>query len=202
MLYGVIAEDGYILKAVPVLISRIVNTGDDAPECRLMNGKDDFIANFWKWVKEFQFRYPQMHKVMAVCDADQESPDQVVAVLIDRARRRLAGLPFPLVFHVIKRELETWWVADPSSISAATGVNIPFAGGYVEDGVPQPKEYIVGYLAAQRIPYTRTVAEAAARNLDFETVASRCPSFVVFRQHVVNGEATVRDVGLLDVPRF
>ena len=124
MLYGVIAEDGYILRAVRVLISRIVDVGNDVPECRVMNGKNDFLANFWRYVKEFQYRFPQIHKVMAVCDADDEPPEAVETLLASRANQRLGGLPFPLTFHVIKRELETWWIAEPQSIAAATGFQV------------------------------------------------------------------------------
>src|SRR5215813_4462675 len=97
-----------------------------------MNGKPDFIANFWRVVKEFRFRYPAMHKVLAICDSDNDCVVTLAGELRARANHRLGALPFPLVFHVIKRELETWWIGEPAAISAVTGVAIPFPGGNVE----------------------------------------------------------------------
>lgn len=187
MLYGLIAEDTYILKAVPVLVSRLVDLQGDPVECRLMNGKPDFIANFWRTVKEFQFRYPAMHKILAVCDADAECGNTLTAELDARARARLHGLPFPLIFHVIKRELETWWVAESHAISAVTGVAIPFPGGNVEQGVVDPKEYIVRRLAAAKRAYSHADTAAIAKNVHIQTLADRCPGFVTFARKAANG---------------
>ena len=188
MQYGLIAEDTFILRSLPVLISRLVDLEDDRVECRIMNGKPDFILNFWKSVKEFQFKYPAMHKVLAVCDADT---DCVVALADDlraRATARLGTLPFTLIFHVIKQELETWWIAESAAISSATGVDIPFPGGNVEQDVPDPKAYIVGRLAAAKGTYTNGDAAAAAAAIDLTTLKDRCPGFVRFARLVVNGE--------------
>jgi len=63
----------------------------------------------------------------------------------------------------------------------------------VEDGVLDPKEYLISRLSAAKIPYTRAVAEAAAQNLDFGTVTARCPGFVDFRRKVENGGAIASD---------
>jgi hypothetical protein len=190
MRYGVVAEDTYILSAVPILVSRLVGLGGEVLECRLMNGKADFLANLWKEVKVFQYRYLGIHKVLAVCDADTEPPNELEAFLMKKAGEKLQGLPFPLAFHAIKRELETWWVADPHSLLVETGVQIPFPGGNVED-VPSPKEYIIGRLGARKITYTRKIAAQAAENLDLSTVAARCPGFVTFSQKVANGKGSL-----------
>lgn len=187
MLYGLIAEDTFILRAVPVLISRSVDLDQQPPECRLMNGKPDFLANFWRPVKEFQYRYPHMHKVLAVCDADRESPVELLTLLTSRAQNRLLGLPFPLVFHVIKRELETWWIGESQAISTVTGVNIPFPGGNVEESIQDPKEYIIQRLSRAKRPYTRDDAEAVARQIDFGMLSSRSPGFAQFTAKVENG---------------
>ena len=187
MLYGLIVEDGCLLRAIPTLLARLVGIGEDVPECRLMNGKPDFVANFWKFAREFQLRYPKMHKAIGVCDADTDSPSDLEGRLMERARARLQGLPFPLVIHVIKRELETWWIADPASIRTLTGVEMPFPGGNVEDSVNDPKGYVARYLGAHRRSYTPAVAEDAARHMDLGTVSSRCPGFVRFRARVENG---------------
>lgn len=192
MLYGVIAEDTYILRAVPVLLSRLVNVGNDVPECRVWNGKADFVANFWRSVKEFQFWYPDMHKVIAVCDADTERPEEVEARLQATVQSKLPTLPFPLMFHVIKRELETWWVTDPNSVLAVTGVQIPFPGGNIEESVQHAKEHITRSLSTRKITYTREIAEETTRTLNFEVVAARCPGFVVFGHKVENGTSETR----------
>lgn len=189
MLYGLIAEDGAILKAIPVLLSRLVDLQDEPVECRRMNGKPDFIANFWKHVKEFQMRYPNIHKVFAVCDADadRESAATLTAELNAKAAARLGHLPFPLFFHVIIKELETWWIAESAAISNVTGVTIPFPGGNVEQSVNDPYEYIVHRLGAAKKVYTPTDAEAAARIVKLQTLRDRCPGFVAFEQKTLNG---------------
>jgi hypothetical protein len=185
--YGVIAEDGYILRAVPALLSRLVRVEGAHVECRQMNGKGDFCASFSRPVKEFQYRYPDMHKVFAICDGDEESPEELEAWLAARANEKLFGLPCPLVFHVIKKELETWWVADPRSVSVVTGVEVPYPGGNVEEDVSRPKEYMTGRLSRRKVPYTPAVAEEIAKSLDLEAVAARCPGFVLFRRKVEDG---------------
>ncbi|MBI4588148.1 MAG: hypothetical protein HY725_04875 [Candidatus Rokubacteria bacterium] len=160
-----------------------------------MNGKADFIANFWEAVKEFQYRYPGMHKVLAVCDADDEPANELEAFLTRRAEEKLQSLPFPLMFHVIKRELETWWVAEPHSITLETGVEIPFPGGNVEEDLVDPKEYLSRRLGARNITYTRRIASKAAENLNLATISARCPGFVVFAQKVEDGEGMARASG-------
>ncbi len=195
MLYGAVVEDGYLLRAVPVLVKRMVSVGQAEVECRVWNGKPDFMANFWRSVKEFQFKYPKMHKAIGVCDADQESPEELEARLTESAGRRLRNVPFPLMFHVIKRELETWWIVDPDSVSRATGVNIQFPGGNVEAAVLHPKEYLVRGLSQGEVPYTKSIAESLAQNLNFETVESRCPGFVAFKVKVENGGKAGSEAG-------
>ena len=188
-LYGVIAEDGSIEKAIPFLIPRIVTGEDVEVECRRLNGKNDFIANFWRTAKEFQFKYPAMHKVLAICDADRESPDELEEFLTDKARDRLPGLPLPLVFHVIKKELETWWIADANTISVLAGVQVNFPGGNVEDSVQDAKEYLEQPLRQVKTPYTPTLAGLIAQHVNLDVVGSRCPGFVVFMRRVENGNA-------------
>jgi hypothetical protein len=182
-----IAEDTYILRSLPVLISRLVDLEGDPVECRIMNGKPHFIANFWKVVKEFQFKYPAMRKVLAVCDADNDCVVTLADKLRERATARLGTLPFPLVFHVIKQELETWWIAESAAISSATDVAIPFPGGNVEQDVFDPKGYIVRRLAPAKRTYTPGDAAAAAAAIDLTTLKDRCPGFVRFARRVVNG---------------
>jgi hypothetical protein len=181
-----IAEDTFILRSLPILISRLVDLEGDPVECRRMNGKPDFIANFWKIVKEFQFRYPAMHKVLAVCDADNDCVVTLADKLRERAIARLGALRFPLVFHVITQELETWWIAESAAISLTTGVAIPFPGGNVEQDVLDPKAYIVRRLAVAKGTYTYGDAAATAAAIDLTTLRDRCPGFVRFARRVVN----------------
>ena len=185
MQYGLIAEDTFIMRSVPVLVSRLVDLEGDRVECRRMNGKPDFIANFWRVVKEFQFRYPAMHRVLAICDADSGCVVTLAEELRARATARLGALPFSLVFHVIQQELETWWIGESAAISAVTGVVIPFQGGNVEQGVLDPKAYIVRRLADAKKAYTYGDAAAAAELIDLTVLQNRCPGFVRFAQRIV-----------------
>ena len=180
-----IAEDGAILKSVPILVSRCVDLRGEPMECRRMNGRPDFIANFWRVVKEFRSKFPTMQKVLAICDADRDCAATLAALLRERADARLGALPFQLVFHVIERELETWWVAEASAISAATGVVIPFPGGNVEQGVLDPKAYIGHRLAAARRIYLPSDAAATAELIDLNVLRQRCPGFVRFERRAI-----------------
>lgn len=185
MRYGLIAEDNAILKSVPMLVSRLVDLEGDPVECRLMNGKSDFIANFWKAVKEFRFRFPNIRKVLAICDADNDCVVTLAALLKERALARVGPLPFQLVFHVIKQELETWWIAEPSAISVVMGVAVPFPGGNVEQGVLDPKAFIVSHLAPDKKIYTHSDAAAIAEIIDLAVLRDRCPGFTRFAQRVL-----------------
>ena len=187
MLYGLIAEDGAIEKSIPVLLSRLVDLEGEPVECRRLNGKPDFIANFWKHVKEFQFRYPGIHKVLAVCDADGDSATTLTAELNAKVAARLGHLPFPLFFHVITRQLETWWVAESAAISTVTGVAIPSPRGNAEENLEDPRRYIIQRVAAAKKVYTPTDAEATARIVQLPTLRGRCPGFVEFEQKTQNG---------------
>ena len=185
MLYGLIAEDGSILKSVPTLVSRLVDLQNEPIECRRMNGKSDFIANSWRVVKELRFRFPAIQKVLAICDADNDCVVTLATHLRERAEAHLGTLPFQLVFHVIKQELETWWLAEPSAISAVTGVVIPFPGGNVEQSVLDPKTYIVRRLAVAKRVYTPGDAAAIAGRIDLSVLRMRCPGFVRFERRLV-----------------
>ena len=191
-LYGVVAEDEAILTTVRALVARTVDNAQPT-ECRRLNGKADFLANFWHYIKEFQYRFPAMHKALAVCDADNDDPIQLEADLAGRAVRHLPGLPFPLVFHVIRREVETWLLVDGEAITAATGVNIVVPGGNIESDLVDAKEYLSRQLNKQSVPYTPAVAQRIADRIDPATVAGRCPGFVAFTSRVRNGALRVSE---------
>ena len=89
------------------------------------------------------------------------------------------------LFHVIKQELETWWIGEAAAISAVTGVAIPFPGGNVEQDVLDPKAYIVRRLAGAKKAYTSNDAAAAAERIDLTVLQNRCPGFVRFAQRMV-----------------
>ena len=187
MLYGLIAEDRKILSAGQVLIARISQETTARIEPRVLNGKPAFVADAWRVVKEFCHRFPDMHKILAVCDADHDDAEELEAALIGKILRRCGPIPMPLLCHVIKIELETWWMADVDTISRVVGGVIPYPGGNAET-IRDPKEILIRRLRdAGCGPYTDAKARAFAEHLDFGVAEARAPGFGVFRQKVENG---------------
>jgi len=186
--YGLVVEDQYLMRAGEILVKRIATKCGAEVEVltRRMNGKGDFRARFYEPVRELWFRHPGLHKILAVCDADRDDPERLEAELRARAAIRVPGLPFALVFHVIRVELETWLVADDEAVSRATGARVPFPGGNIEASMPDPKGYLESRLPT-RVPYTPTIAAAIAETLNLDVLSQRCNGFSVFQERVKNG---------------
>ncbi|MGH7289244.1 MAG: DUF4276 family protein, partial [Myxococcota bacterium] len=87
--------------------------------------------------------------------------------------------------HAVKREMETWLLADTAAISrVAGGGAVTPIGGQLEDQ-QHAKEALMKMLSRVAVPYTPAVCRNIAQEIDLSTLRGRCPSFASFERKVI-----------------
>jgi prophage DNA circulation protein len=92
---------------------------------------------------------------------------------------------FPVKFHVIKQEIETWLLSDEHAISRVIERNVPRVNESLED-IQQSKEKLKELLSKFKANYTAETLRRIAEQSDIEKIALRCPGFQRFRQSVLD----------------
>jgi hypothetical protein len=110
--------------------------------------------------------------------------------LTRKIKERRWAFSHEVVVCIIRREVETWLLAD-----VAEGVNavakkrggraVAEVQGTLEE-IEYPKERLRQLLSEARLEYTDQVAAEIARSLRLDTLSYRCPSFRTFKQRVVD----------------
>ena len=117
-----------------------------------------------------------------VChDADAPSPD-VARRKVQEAIIAPSRFEGPKCIAVPVQEMEAWIIADEDAINAVIP-SFQFKGHRQPETISSPKEWLVKQSRASNgkpLYSSTTFNPAVARNLRFETVSSKCPSFKIF----------------------
>ena len=186
-LYGLVAEDLRIEKVLRVVIPRIIPQPCQI-EARVSNRKIALIRDFHKSLLEFKFRSSAMYKALVICDADRDAADALEQELQTKLSQnpKLSGLPFPVKFHAIRTELETWLLADSDALSRVIGHDVASLGGNLET-LQNAKEKLIKILQQHRNMYPPSLATEIARSMSLDILRNRCPGFQAFELKTQNG---------------
>ena len=126
-------------------------------------------------------------RALIIRDSDQRDPAAVESKIRDGIRANFA-FPGGIEVHAVRREMETWMLADDQAISRVAersgGRVVPPVHETLED-IAHPKERFQKVLRSAGLLYLSTVCGEIARELDLATLRYRCPGFVTFERKVL-----------------
>jgi hypothetical protein len=131
-----------------------------------------------------------VEKALVIRDSGGKDPKIIEEGLTRKVQERRWVFSHGVHVCIIRRELETWLLAD-----VAEGVNavaekrggraVAEVQGMLEE-IEHPKERLRQLLSEAKLEYTDQVAAEIARLLRLDTLSYRCPSFRAFKQRVVD----------------
>jgi hypothetical protein len=189
--YGIVVEGPYDLAILRELIPRIL--GRNVPVIpRPSYGKDKLRKNLAIHLETLEYAVEgrAVEKALVIRDSGGKDPRIIEEELTQRAKERPWAFSHGVHVCIIRREVETWLLAD-----VAEGVNavakkrggraVAEVQGTLEE-IEYPKERLRQLLSEAKVEYTDQVAAEIARSLRLDTLSYRCPSFRAFKQRVVD----------------
>jgi hypothetical protein len=189
--YGIVVEGPYDVAVLGELIPRILGR-DVRVTPRPCYGKDDLWKNLLIHLKalEYAVKGQAVEKALVIRDSGGKDPEIIEQELTRKVQERRWAFSHGVHVCIIRRELETWLLAD-----VAEGVNavakkrggraVAEVQGTLEE-IEYPKERLRQLLSEAKLEYTDQVCAEIARSLRLETLSYRCPSFRPFKQRVVD----------------
>ncbi len=174
----------------PELISRILSR-DVAVIPRTCYGKDNLKKNLLTFLRDLQagMQGRAVEKALVIRDSGGKDPKIIEAELTQKANERRWAFSHGVHVCIIRREVETWLLADGAAINAVArlreGREVAEVQGTLED-FEYPKEKLKELLSKAKLDYTQEVCTEIARLLSLETLRYRSPSFCAFEQRVID----------------
>ena len=186
--FGLVVEGSYDEKALPEIIRKFIQT-DIKFVPRPIAQKGKFTRFFGTYLEEFRHvnQGTNVDRALVIRDANHKNPEELIRDMQNRIVNR--SYPFPVRFHVIVRELETWLLADEEAISRVTRARSGRTVARVQEeleSIEAPKERLKRILSNAEVVYTSEVARQIAAESNLETIQYRCPGFGQFRQSLLN----------------
>jgi hypothetical protein len=143
--------------------------------------RGNVIKKYCGWLEEF--RNEKVDKALVIIDQDMAC----VKILVERLQERIKNREycFPVKFHVIKQEMETWLLSDEQAISKVVGRTVQRVNQTLED-IQQPKEKLKELLSKAKANYTAETLRRIAEESDIKRIAYRCPGFIRFKNSVLD----------------
>ncbi len=143
--------------------------------------RGNVIKKYCGWLEEF--RNEKVDKALVIVDQDMSC----VKAIVEKLQEKIKGRKycFPVKFHVIKQEIETWLLSDEKAISKVVGRTVPRVNGALED-IQQPKEKLKELLSKAKANYTPQTLRRIAKECNIDRIAYRCPGFQRFKQTVID----------------
>lgn len=160
------------IHAGEVHISRVIETG----------GSGRLMARIPGYVKAMEFANAggPVDRVIVVRDSNAKGPAKVEWDMHGKLAGRHYPFPRGVKLHAVRRETDTWLLADAAAMSlVAGGREAPETRDPLEE-IQDAKGRLREVLRAVGLPYTPGVCGEIARALDIGTLRRRCPNFGAF----------------------
>lgn len=179
---GIVAEGlpNSDVQIISELVKKIL-TVDHLFIPRPGGSRSNVIKKYRGWLEDFRNR--NVDKALIIIDQDLSC----VKALMDKLKEKISDRQyrFPVKFHVIEREIETWLLADEKALSKVAGKDVPAVNETLEN-ILQPKEKLIERLFRVGVNCTAETKRRIAAESDIERIAYRCPGFRRFRQLVLD----------------
>jgi hypothetical protein len=188
--YGLIVEGPYDKRFYEALIPRICNA-DLRIVTRPCDGVANLIKQFPALLGDFEhvLNGQPVDKALVIRDANGIDIEASRKKMEDKIKGRTYSFPQGVQFCVVRREMETWLLADGSAINAVAvargGREVSEVQGSPED-IHDPKRALRSLLSEAGIECTAPVCAEIASKLNIQTLEYRCPSFRIFKQSVLD----------------
>jgi hypothetical protein len=188
--YGLIVEGPYDEAFYGSLIPRMSNANQPIVT-RPCGGVANLMKQFPALLRDLEHFLAgrPVDKALVIRDSkgpDAETPRRKMA---EKVTGRMYNFPRGIHLCVVRREMETWLLADTDAINAVAasrgGRQVADVTGILED-VQDPKGMLRSLLSQAGIDYTPAVCAEIASKLSMERFEYRCPSFHVFKQSVLD----------------
>jgi hypothetical protein len=188
--YGIVVEGPYDGAILCELIPRIL--GREVPVIsRPSYGKENLRKNLLTHLGtlEHSVEGRAVDKALVIRDSGGKDCKTLEEELAHRVQGRPWAFSHGLHVCIIRREVETWLLADVAAVNAVAekrgGRAVAEVQGTLEE-VEYPKEKLKQLLSEARLEYTDQVCAEIARAVRLDTLSYRCPSFRIFRQRVAD----------------
>ena len=188
--YGLIVEGPYDQAMYEALIPRICER-DLSFKTLLCEGKDGLMKNcpdFLRILEKVLLGRP-VDKALVIRDSDRKEPLAIRTRMEGKIDERGYAFPRGVKLCVVRREMETWLLADAQAINIVAqnrgGRQIQEVQETLEE-IHDPKAKLRSVLSEAKLPYTEPVCAEIASHLRIDHLEHRCPSFWTFRQNVLD----------------
>jgi hypothetical protein len=183
---GLVVEGAYDTAVFSELIPRIL--GGEVQISRVIEtgGSGRLMARVPGYVKAMEFANAggPVDRVIVVRDSNAKGPAKVEEGMRSKMAGRNYRFPRGVKLHAVRRETETWLLADAAAIGhVAGGRDAPETRHALEE-IQDAKARLREVLSLVGLPYTPGVCAEIARALDLETLRRRCPNFRAFEEKV------------------
>jgi len=188
--YGIVVEGPYDAAVFGNLIPRIL--GRNVPVIpRPCYGKDNLRKDLLTHLETLVYAVGgrPVEKALVVRDSGGKDPRIIQAELTQKVQERPWGFSHGVHVCIVRRELETWLLADVAAVNRVAekrgGREVAEVQGALEE-IEYPKQRLTELLSEARLEYTEQVCVEIARSLSLDTLSYRCPSFRTFERQVVD----------------
>ncbi len=188
--YGLVVEGPYDKAFYEALLPRICNTSLHIVT-RVCDGVAKLMKLFPVFLSEFEHvRHGRpVDKALVIRDSQGAETSAPRTRMENSIRGRTYSFPREVQLCVVRRQIETWLLADGSAINQVTksrgGREVSEVTGSLED-IRDPKARLRSLLIQARIEYSAAVCAEIASQVRIGTLEYRCPSFLDFKRKVLD----------------
>lgn len=188
--YGLIVEGPYDKAMYEALIPRICKRNVSF-KTRPCGGKDWLMKSFRYLLRDLEkvLQGAPVDKALVIRDSGGKDPSAIEAEMDRRIAGNKYAFPRGVRFCVVRREMETWLLADAQAINivaqARGGRQIQEVQETLEE-IHDPAGKLRSVLSDARLSYTEPVCAEIASHLRIDHLEYRCPSFRTFKQNVID----------------
>ena len=188
--YGLIVEGPYDKAMYEALIPRICER-NVCFKTRSCGGVGRLMKSFHGLLRDLEHvvRGGPVDKALVIRDSDGKEPLAIRTRMEGKIDERGYAFPRGVKLCVVRREMETWLLADAQAINIVAqnrgGRQIQEVQETLEE-IHDPKAKLRSVLSEAKLPYTEPVCAEIASHLRIDHLEYRCPSFRTFRQDVLD----------------
>ncbi len=186
--YGLILEGSYDTAIFTELLPRICGPDIEIVSIIESGGAGPLMNRFPVWLKRFEHITPigPVDRALVIRDANGKDPADVEAAMRARIGNREYTFPHGFRLHAIRREVETWLLADEHAISTVAGRVMPMIRGNLEE-VQDSKALLQRVFSAAGLLYLPPICGAIVKGMNLTTLRYRCPGYILFEAKVLIG---------------
>lgn len=188
LVLGIVVEGNYDAAIISALIPRIHPGPVSILAPIVVGGSGPLMSRFPDYLRALGWANAgsPVDKAIVIRDSNAKDPAKVENDMQAKIAGRSYSFPRGVRLHAVRREIETWLLADGAAISVVAGGRTTSMPPGPLEGIQDAKARLQRVLTAVRLPYTPGVCAEIAKTLDLDVLRTSCPNFRVFEQKVLS----------------